>query len=239
MYEKFLGTTLYNKPPKEVLCRILNPSNRQEYGYIVTPNVDHVIKINNDHSIRQLYKHAKLQVCDSRILRLSGKLFGKNLYVYPGSDLTKDLLESTDKHLTIGIIGPSKADFSKLAQLGFNCNLLYIPCPEQFTQGDPSWDQSIMDVCNRNWDFILVCLSFPKQEMFAADLAKAGRKHGIALCVGASVDFLTGNQKRAPRIFQKMSLEWFFRLLSNPKKFFSRYVLGLPQFIGLLIKTKR
>ncbi|MDP1777099.1 MAG: WecB/TagA/CpsF family glycosyltransferase, partial [Brevundimonas sp.] len=80
--------------------------------------------------------------------------------------------------------------------------------------------------------------SFPKQELFAHALRAAGRKTGVALCVGASVDFLTGRQKRAPRIFQQLSLEWLHRLLSQPRRMFRRYVIEGPAIFGWFVRCE-
>jgi N-acetylglucosaminyldiphosphoundecaprenol N-acetyl-beta-D-mannosaminyltransferase len=59
------------------------------------------------------------------------------------------------------------------------------------------------------------------------------------MCVGATIDFLAGDQKRAPKIFQVIGLEWFFRLLTNPKKFFSRYLGAVIPSIKLILKSFR
>jgi N-acetylglucosaminyldiphosphoundecaprenol N-acetyl-beta-D-mannosaminyltransferase len=92
--------------------------------------------------------------------------------------------------------------------------------------------------CLADWDVLLTCVSFPKQERFAHALRAAGRPCGVALCVGASIDFLTGRQHRAPKVFQQLSLEWLHRLLSQPKRMFRRYVIEGPAILGWFLKTE-
>ena len=90
---------------------------RGSYGYVVTPNVDHVIKRMDGRVEAQVYDGAALKICDSRILAHLARLRGKTLAVYPGSDLTADLL-AADHDLTIGVFGPDRAAFDDLVAAG-------------------------------------------------------------------------------------------------------------------------
>nr|MBB5292506.1 exopolysaccharide biosynthesis WecB/TagA/CpsF family protein [Brevundimonas basaltis] len=211
---------------------------RGPYGYVVTPNVDHVIKLMDGRVEAEVYDGAALKVCDSRILAHLARLKGKRLSVYPGSDLTADLLVSpVAEELTIGVFGPDRAAFDDLAARYPNRRLSFIEAP-MLTPGTPGWIAAVDAAARADWDVLLACVSFPKQERFAHALAAAGRKQGVALCVGASVDFLTGRQQRAPRIFQQLSLEWLHRLLSQPRRMFRRYVIEGPAILGWFMRTE-
>jgi exopolysaccharide biosynthesis WecB/TagA/CpsF family protein len=88
----------------------------------------------------------------------------------------------------------------------------------------------------------LLGLGHPKQELLAKELKSydwAGSRPDWIMCVGASIDFLTGHQKRAPRFFQIIGLEWLFRLLTSPKKFSSRYLEAIIPSIKLILKSFR
>ncbi|MCA6438870.1 MAG: WecB/TagA/CpsF family glycosyltransferase [Chitinophagaceae bacterium] len=82
---------------------------------------------------------------------------------------------------------------------------------------------------------VWVGISTPKQERFAINLAKYVRTNYI-ITVGAAFDFHTGRVKQAPRWIQNMGLEWFFRLLMEPKRLYKRYSEIVPKFIWLNIK---
>jgi len=58
---------------------------------------------------------------------------------------------------------------------------------------------------------------------------------GLALCVGAAIDFLTGIERRAPLWMQKAGFEWFHRLTQNPRRLWKRYLLNGPPIIFLLL----
>ena len=209
---------------------------RGPYGYVVTPNVDHVIKLMDGRVDRDLYQGADLKVCDSRVLAHLARLRGLSLPVYPGSDMTADLLASpVADDLTIGVFGPDPAAFEDLKGRFPDRAFTFIAAP-MLTPGTSAWAAAVEAAARADWDVLLACVSFPKQEQFAHALREAGRQKGVALCVGASVDFLTGRQQRAPRIFQRLSLEWLHRLLSQPRRMFRRYVIEGPAIFGWFIR---
>ena len=205
------------------------------YGYVVTPNVDHVIKLMDGRVEAEVYEGADLKICDSRVLAHLARLRGKTLAVYPGSDMTADLLAS-DHDLTIGVFGPDRAAFDDLTARYPRRRFTFIDAPMGLTPGTGVWVSAVDEAARAEWDVLLACVSFPKQERFAHALRAAGRKTGAALCVGASVDFLTGRQHRAPRLYQQLSLEWLHRLMSQPRRMFRRYVIEGPAIFGLFIR---
>jgi exopolysaccharide biosynthesis WecB/TagA/CpsF family protein len=73
-------------------------------------------------------------------------------------------------------------------------------------------------------------MGMPKQEIVAARLAASGVPC-LIVCGGAILDFLGGKVSRAPQWVRGLGCEWVFRLLSEPKRLFSRYVVGNPLFI--------
>ncbi len=220
-----------------LLARVIGMA-RGDYSYVVTPNVDHVVKLMDGRVARDVYARADLKICDSRILAHLARLRGVRLPVYPGSDLTADLLASPmAEGLTIAVFGPERAAFDELAALYPHQALRFIPAP-MLTPGTPQWAAAVQSAAAAEWDVLLACVSFPKQELFAHALRHAGRRAGVALCVGASVDFLTGRQQRAPEMFRRLSLEWLHRLLSQPRRMFRRYVIEGSAIFGWFVRTE-
>jgi N-acetylglucosaminyldiphosphoundecaprenol N-acetyl-beta-D-mannosaminyltransferase len=82
---------------------------------------------------------------------------------------------------------------------------------------------------------VWIGLSTPKQEQFAHHLSKYTKVNFI-ICVGAAFDFHTDKVKQAPKILQKLGLEWFFRLLMEPKRLYKRYLEIVPLFIYYNLK---
>jgi exopolysaccharide biosynthesis WecB/TagA/CpsF family protein len=81
--------------------------------------------------------------------------------------------------------------------------------------------------------FSFVAVGSPQQELIAAEARSIPGASGAALCVGAGLDFLTGRQKRAPRLARAVGLEWAHRLLSDPRRMWRRYLLEGPRIFLL------
>lgn len=91
-------------------------------------------------------------------------------------------------------------------------------------------DKAIIELINETKpDFVWIGLGAPKQEMWMA--AHQGKVNGLMVGVGAGFDYYAGNIERAPEWMQKSNLEWFFRLMQDPKRLFSRYLHTNTKFI--------
>ena len=91
-------------------------------------------------------------------------------------------------------------------------------------------DKAIVELINETKpDFVWIGLGAPKQEMWMA--AHQGKVNGLMIGVGAGFDYYAGNIERAPEWMQKSNLEWFFRLMQDPKRLFSRYLHTNTKFI--------
>lgn len=102
-----------------------------------------------------------------------------------------------------------------------------------FSEAD---EDKIVDKINASGaDFLMVCLGAPKQEKW---IHKHKDRLNVKLCIGAggSLDVIAGNAKRAPKIFIKLNLEWFYRLLKQPSRI-GRFA-ALPKFILTVMKNK-
>ena len=77
---------------------------------------------------------------------------------------------------------------------------------------------------NSNADVIWICLGSPKQDFVAAHLTLILKVHCFA--IGAALDFYSGYKRETPRLLRKIGLEWLFRLLSEPRRLWRRYLFG-------------
>ncbi|MBV6821840.1 WecB/TagA/CpsF family glycosyltransferase [Pseudomonas sp. PD9R] len=84
----------------------------------------------------------------------------------------------------------------------------------------------------RQWqpELVVLGMGMPKQEAVAARLAASGAPC-LIVCGGAILDFLGGKVSRAPQWMRWLGCEWVFRLISEPRRLFSRYVVGNPMFL--------
>ncbi len=235
----FMGLTFVNASREEIRGAVLSAS-RRPYASICTPNVDIVVRYNRGTIPRTAVEDAALRICDSKILAMLARVRGKTLACYPGSDLVADILADLSvSGIRIAIVGPTREDIETLKQRFPWHRLSHIPAAARLTPGSPDWRSCLNACVLSDWDLLLICLGSPKQELLSVEIASAGRERGVALTVGASIDFLTGRQVRAPRMMQRLSLEWLHRLLRNPRRMWKRYLLDGPaiflQFLRLEI----
>lgn len=111
---------------------------------------------------------------------------------------------------------------------------LYSPPFRMLTEEE---DYNIIEEINQlNPDFLWIGLGAPKQEQWMYD--HKDKVQGLMIGVGAAFDFLAGTTKRAPKWMQKMSIEWLYRLLSNPRRLWKRYFITNTKFLWLILRRK-
>jgi exopolysaccharide biosynthesis WecB/TagA/CpsF family protein len=208
-----------------------------QFGYVVTPNVDHLIRYCADERLRVLYASAAFLLMDSRFLvRLLAMTRGQRLHACPGSDLTARLLQQfSGSEERLVLVGASAAQARYLAERFHLPNLLHIDPPMGFIGRASELERCLLEIEHASpFRYCLLAVGSPQQEEVAFRLQQRGLARGLALCVGASVNFLTGAERRAPRLLQRWGLEWLFRLLQNPRRLASRYLLRGPRIFKLL-----
>ena len=226
----FSGVRIDSYSLEEVVARVLG--NDGENLTVFTPNVDHIIRLNSDAYFREVYNRADIIVNDSRVLKLLGRLFNIEFNtVVPGSDLTRELLKRVSgTKRSVSVIGCSDLTIKEVKKsYGLNCLNHYNP-PMGFINSGEEVDKCIRFLLENPSDIVLLCVGSPRQEVLA-DLARRAGVKGAVLSVGASLLFLSGEEKRAPLFIRKMSLEWFYRLAQSPRRLFKRYLIDGPQIL--------
>lgn len=207
------------------------------YGYLVTPNVDDLVKTLGGRLAphqSEAFLAADYKICDSKILALLSRMVGSPLMQYPGSDLVRDILDDPAfEDVVIGVIGPSTAEFSALTRLYPSRRFVFVEAPMPLKPGTEDWNRCVDELLQADWDIALICLPLPRQQLIAAELRTKGRDRGLAMCVGASVDFLSGKQPRAPEWMRAVGIEWLYRLLTNPRRLWRRYLVEGPAIFPL------
>lgn len=205
---------------------IVNRSKQGGFGYVVTPNIDHMMRLCESSELKRLYQDAELRVCDSRVLKLLMRLKGVQLEnVITGSSLTKTLF---DHHITsdmkVLIFGCDDDSVSLLRDRYRTFDIRHINPSMGFIYKDDEVVDCIRKIKEISPNLIFLSVGSPQQEVFAKRiLDQSGVEGCLALCVGASINFLVDKEQRAPVFVQSIGMEWLFRLLQNPKRLWSRY----------------
>lgn len=210
---------------------------QDRFAYVVTPNSDHVVRYAReqaqDELLRDAYRGADLVVCDSRILARLSRLSGERLPIAPGSDLTRDLLARGGPWRHLAVIGGDEALHRRLEALypAYRWSFLTPPfglrrSPERRAEIQRFVEEAAADI-------VLFAVGAPQSELCCLEIRRAGRARGVALCIGASLEFVTGVKRRAPRWMQLAGIEWLHRLASEPQRLWRRYLLDSPRVFAI------
>ncbi len=213
----------------------------EKYGYVATPNVDGLIRLHESASFRAEYARAAYVLLDSRVAALLFRLVsGVRIPVSPGSDLTAALLqrviEPDDRVL---LIGSTEKQAQALRERFKLKHLLHHNPPMGFIHDPAAVEECLQFIESASpFRFCLIAVGDPQGVIVASRIAERGRARGLAFIIGASIDFITGKQKRAPRWMQHSGLEWFYRLIHNPRRLAWRYLIRGPRFFAYVGRSR-
>jgi exopolysaccharide biosynthesis WecB/TagA/CpsF family protein len=210
------------------------------FGYVVTPNVDHLIRFHDEPQFRALYADAAYVLLDSRFLSIIFRTVKAiRIRVCTGSDLTAQLFSriiSPDDPVVL--IGGDDSQARALAERYGLKRLRHLNPPMGFIRDPREVDKCIQFIeASSPFRFCFLAVGAPQQEVIAHKLKGRGIARGMALCIGAAINFLTGVERRAPPWMQRMGLEWLYRLAQDPGRLAQRYLLRGPRVFLLLPDT--
>ncbi|WP_323846376.1 WecB/TagA/CpsF family glycosyltransferase [Microbulbifer magnicolonia] len=215
----------------EAIEQIRTLARSSAFHYVVTPNIDHLqrlYKAGAKSEICDIYRNASLSLCDSRILEKLMELSGARVpQVVTGSDLTRRMFDEVLKPGSrLFIVGGSAALIDRLRNLYPYLQIEHVNPSMGFIKRSAEVCSVVDAVCAAKPEFILLAVGSPQQEILARKLA-ASAKSGVALCIGASLLFITGEEKRAPEWLQTLRCEWLYRLSQCPRRMAKRYLLNM------------
>ena len=216
-------------------------------GVLITPNVDHLMKLQKDREFYDIYQQAEYITVDSQIVNLSMKFLGTPVKeIITGSDFFPSFYnfhkDNADIKAFLLGAGPGVAEKA--------LHIINKKVGREIIVGEysPSFGfEENEDECNKITQIInstpanvlVVGVGAPKQEKWIYKYKDQLKNIKIFLAIGATIDFEAGNIKRAPKIFQKLALEWLYRLMKEPKRLWRRYIIEDFPFFFLILKQKR
>ena len=207
------------------------------FRYIVTPNADHVVRLNKEPALRPYYEDAWMTLCDSRPISLFARARSRPMTHVTGSDLTVRLFQSVihpGDCITL-IVGSEKVAADVRAAYPDIDFRVHIP-PRGLWTNSEAQQQCVDFVLREHGRFVFIAVGSPQSEKIAYMLSKSPAATGVGLCVGASLEFLVGTKQRAPIWMQRMSLEWLHRMASDPARLWRRYVYGAVPLLALFAR---
>jgi N-acetylglucosaminyldiphosphoundecaprenol N-acetyl-beta-D-mannosaminyltransferase len=220
--------------------KILNSSKAH---YIHTANVDHVVMADEDPEFKSLINRADLVTADGMPIVWFSSLFGCKLPErVTGADLSEKLCKySSEKGFKLFFLGAATGVAEKAKQRMQkkypNVEIVGVYSPSKEELQNKESNMKIINKINKSGaNILLVAFGAPKQEKWINNHLSY-LQTTINIGVGASIDFMAGEVKRAPKILQSLGLEWLYRLIKDPKRLAHRYLIRDSKIIPIIIKS--
>lgn len=238
-----LGVPFHDVTMAETLAHIDAMIAARTPRYLATANLDFAAQASIDVELQRILLEAHLVLCDGTPLVWAARWLGAPLRErVAGSDLMPVLtahcaarghrmylLGATDETLALAS-AKMRATHPDLIIAG-----TYAPPIAKLLDFDH--EEILRRLAEARPDVLIVCFGCPKQEKWIyMNLARLGVPVSIGL--GATLDFVAGNFKRAPVWMRRTGLEWVFRLLQEPRRLFNRYLFDLLFFVRALRRQR-
>ena len=234
---KILGMRVDATSYDDAVRRITRWARAGKSRYVCIAAVNNVMQAHDDPPFMSVMNSADLVTPDGMPLvwglRRLGVAEASRVY---GPDLTPAILSAAEEQgIPVGFFGgagevlPTLLEVVKGRWPALEVSYSHSP---PFRAPTPAEEDAIVDeIDSSGARILLVGLGCPKQEYWMA--RHKGRLQCVSVGVGAAFDFIAGTKKQAPPVMQRSGTEWLYRLLSEPKRLWKRYLLHNPRFMAL------
>lgn len=228
------------------LCGWITAPSSDRCRYVVTPNVNHAVLLQRHEEFAHVYSEADFVLADGAPIVLFSRVFGRRVPErVAGSDLVPRLFDRslTGTPIRVYLLG-ARPEVNERATLAVESRWPGVRVvgrdspPQGFEQDETENTRILEAIAAAQPDVLVVGLGAPKQELWVHRHRERIRAK-VALCVGATIDFLAGEKSRAPHWMRRTGLEWVHRVALEPRRLSGRYLrdgLALP---GLVFRELR
>jgi N-acetylglucosaminyldiphosphoundecaprenol N-acetyl-beta-D-mannosaminyltransferase len=240
------GVQIDNLDEQGVIDHVVAEQLALRGGWIVTPNVDALRQVHADPDLQSLVKQANLMIADGMPLIWASRVQKTPLTErVPGSQLFWSLSgAAAERGISVFLLGgnPGVAERAGVALCSRypNLKLAGTYCPPFGFENDDEQMQAIFSALESSSPRLVFCgLGFPKQERLMAILVNRFPGTWFMAC-GGTLSMAAGDVRRAPNWIQSIGFEWLFRLVQEPRRLFSRYVVhDIPFALRLMLLSAR
>ena len=211
-------------------------SNGSNANHIITANPEVLLRLSASKETKSILESSALTVPDGIGIVIASKMLKQNIKErVAGVDLILSLLAKRNllkKMTTVYLLGSTEENVKKAAEQ-LTSTYPYVKVTGShhgyFDAADSSAIDAILNDINKHKpNLLLVGLGTPKQEQVIHSLKE--RIHAnVCIGCGGVIDLLSGKKKRAPFVFRRLHLEWFYRLIKEPSRF--KRQLNIPLFL--------
>lgn len=233
---KLLGYDIDTFSFDEATDYALSLEKQDKVSQVVTINPEMFASANKDFEFSAILRMAEMVIPDGVGVKIGLKILGHNVSRIAGVDFARRMLElSAQNNLPVALIGAKPEIIEKakenLTKEIDDLNIVYTQ--DGYFNDD---GRVLADLMKAQPRLILVALGSPKQEYFISK-AKQVLPYGLMVGVGGSFDVWSGAVERAPKIYQKLGLEWLYRTIKQPERF-KRIFPTLPLFVLAVLASK-
>lgn len=242
---EFMNSYIDNLTKEEAVKHIEHCIKCRKISHVITPNVDQIIRMENDSYFRRICENAELLLADGTPLLWIAKWYRTPIKEkICGSDLVPELCGvSAEKGYKVFFLGAAKGVADKAAENlkrkypGLKVAGTYSP-PYGFEKDPQEIDRINRILRESGADMLFVGMGVPKQDIFIYENMEK-YQIPVSFSIGATIDFEAGVQKRCPKWVNRIGMEWFYRLCSNPRRMFRRYIVDDMKIFRLALKYKK
>jgi len=241
-YIDIFGINVCNGSENEIMDLLKGFFEKKKIRHIVTLNSMMIMRSFFDKGFRQILQKADLIVPDSIGVGMAFRMKGEKLIQrLPGVDLARKLMNySEEENKTVYLLGGKKhvsLQTEKNIKSSYR-NLRVIGRYHGYFK-DKEEESVFLAIRKSCADLVLVSIGSPKQEKLIAKY-RDNLNSKILLGIGGAFDIYSGTKKRAPVFFQKNNMEWFYRIITQPRKYYQFFILLAYFFIclGYGVKVK-
>lgn len=242
---KFMNSYIDNVTKKEAIEYIEECIRDRKIGQVITPNVDQIVRIEWDEYFKKICENCELLLVDGHPLMWIAKWYGRPFKEkITGSDLVPSLCEvAAKKGYSVFLLGAAPGVAEKAARKlekkyhGLKVAGVYSP-PIGFEKDKEEIKKINRILKESKADMLFVGIGVPKQDIFIYENMHE-YQIPMSFSIGGTIDFIAGEQKRAPKWMSSHGLEWFYRFIHNPKRMFKRYFIDDVKIMKLIIKYRR
>lgn len=230
---ELFGLSISNVPLRQASKDLVKSAVYNERRIVFFVNAHCVNIAEKDYEYRISLKNADVLYADGAGMRLAAKLSGLLLVDnINGTDLFPLLCrDAAEAGVSIALLGakPGVAERCAEKMISLEPNLKIVWTHHGYLEDKDSLNL-ISSLNESGAGILLVAMGVPRQELWISRHA-AELEAAVIMGTGALYDFYSGDVVRAPKFMRKIGIEWMFRLILEPRRMFSRYVIGIPVFV--------
>ena len=224
----------------ETLYRVELAIKNQEHLHHTVVNAGKIVLMQNNKELRRSVIDADLINADGQSVVWAAQLLGKNIPErVSGIDLMEKLVSiSHENKYKCYFLGATEEVVSKVVDIyrdQYSEDII-----AGYRNGYFDKDQELQiskEIAASGANILFVAITSPKKEIFLNTYKEELQEVNFIMGVGGSFDVISGKVRRAPLWMQNSGLEWFFRVLQEPKRMWKRYLVGNTKFIFLVLKS--